>query len=181
MRRMCALLALLLVLPGCGASRRNRAFENWRAGLAAAEEIAFDAEITAHWEDGAATFSVRAVRSGGETAASVTAPEEIEGITFRRGEKGGALEFDGLILDLDAGHMKPVAPCEGPALLLAALTDGWLLSLGREGEYDTAVLEAPDGETVTVWITSDGTPVCAEIARGGVKELTLTIEHWEMR
>ena len=181
MRRTCALLALLLLLSGCGAARRGEAFAHWRTGLASAEEICFDAEITARWEDAEAVFSVQVEHRGGETAATVTAPEEIEGVTFRRSAKGGALEFDGLILDLDAGHTRPVAPCEGPALLLSALMEGWPLSFGREGEFGTVSLEAPGGETVTVWSTQDETPVCAEIARGGVKELTLDIEHWEMR
>ena len=181
MKRAGAFLAVVILLTGCGASRRAETFERRRAELAACEAAVFNAEITAHWEDASTTFSVRAVYSGGETAATVTAPEAIAGVTFRRGAKGGTVEFDGLVLDFDAGHTKAVAPCEGPALLITALTDGWPLAFGREGEYDTVSLEAPGGETVTVWTTSDGTPVCAEIAREGVKELTLTIEHWEMR
>ena len=183
MRRMLAVLLAIGILPltGCTAARDRNAFERWRAALAEAEEIRFDAAITARWPNSAAQFEVQVVRRDGQTAATVTAPGPIAGVTFRRSEAGDTLEFDGLILDMDAGQGKTVAPCEGPGLLLAAIRDGWPLSYGREGEYSTTELEAPDGTTVTLRRTADGTPVNAEIARGGVTEITLTIDHWVVK
>ena len=168
---------MTLLLTGCGAAREQAAFESWRGGLAAAAEITFDAQIRACWQDGASSFAVRVTHRDGETAATVTAPEPIAGIVFRRGAEKGSLEFDGLILDMDAGHEDEAAPCDAPWLLLAAITDGWPTAFGREGAYDTVSLEAPGGDVLTLWRAGDGTPVYAEIARGGVTQLTITIEN----
>ena len=179
-KRRWSILFLLAFLCGCASSREEREFEQWRAGLVAAEEIRFDAELTARWEDAVDSFTVRVVCADGETAATITAPETIAGITFRRGA-ADTLTFDGLILDMDAGHTNAVAPCEGPALLLAAIRDGWPLSFSRAGEGDAVELEAPGGEVVTLFRAPDGTPLSAAIARDGVTELTLRIEHWQTK
>ena len=178
---VCLLIVFVLLSGGCGAAREEEAFEKWRGQVAAAGEICFDAVITAHWEDAAAEFSVSVRHQNGETVAAVTAPETIAGITFRRGEKSDRLEFDDLILELDAGHDHPVAPCEAPALLLKAVADGWPQFFGHEGGYDTVAIEALGGETVTLRRDASGVPVYAEIARNGVTELTLSIEHWQMK
>ena len=172
-------LALLPLLAGCGPTRDAREFEAWRARIAAAEKITFDAAITAHWEDAATTFTVRVEHRGGETMAEITAPEPIAGIAFHRSSETDWLVFDDLILDLDAGHINAVAPCEAPARLLAAILDGMPRSFGRDGDGSIVALEGQDGENVTLWRSPDGTPYRAEIERGGVTELTMKIENWD--
>lgn len=178
-RRWLALAALWL-LSGCGSVREEKAFEEWRSQLERAAEITFDTKITAHWEDAADTFSVHVTHREGETEATVTEPETIAGITFRRGE-GDWLQFDDLVLELDAGHSNAISPCEAPALLIEAVLEGWPRSYASATGCQVIELEAQGGETVMLTRGSDGTPLRCEILRGGATELTLTIDHWEIK
>ena len=167
-------LMIPLLLTGCGARRDA---ENWKAfakAVETAERISFHAEITAHWEDSSASFGADIVREGGETCITLTAPETVSGISVRA--KGGetTVEFDGVILSLDAGRSETLSPCGAPQRMLAALTQGAM-------EYcasSSAVFTAPDGESVTLWRDETGALTGAEIARDGQKVLTLEITAW---
>lgn len=97
-------LMIPLLLTGCGARRDA---ENWKAfaeTVETAERISFHAEITAHWEDSSASFGADVARVGGETHITLTAPETVSGITVRAKDGETAVEFDGVILSLDAGR-----------------------------------------------------------------------------
>ena len=114
------LLALSLLLTGCGARRDA---ENWKAfaeTVETAERISFHAEITAHWEDSSASFGADVARAGGETHITLTAPETVSGITVRAKDGETAVEFDGVILSLDAGRSETLSPCGAPQRMLAA-------------------------------------------------------------
>ena len=117
-------LMIPLLLTGCGARRDT---ENWKAfaeTVETAERISFHAEITAHWEDSSASFGADVARAGGETHITLTAPETVSGITVRAKDGETAVEFDGVILSLDAGRSETLSPCGAPQRMLAALTQG---------------------------------------------------------
>ena len=123
---------------------------------------------------------MRVTREGEETRVEITSPETIGGVIFRSGDGGRSLEYDGLTLDLTPGEPYAISPCEGAPALLGALTKGSLLYTGRAGEYLTAALTAPGGETVTVWYTPGVGPVYAELSRGGT-ELMIHIQNWQVQ
>ena len=103
-------LMIPLLLTGCGARRDT---ENWKAfaeTVETAERISFHAEITAHWEDSSASFGADVARAGGETHITLTAPETVSGITVRAKDGETAVEFDGVILSLDAGRSETLSP-----------------------------------------------------------------------
>ena len=178
--RLLLWFAVCFWIAGCGARQESEGFERWREQIARAEEIDFDAELTAHWEDAESSFRVSVKRCGGVTCAEITAPEELVGISFHSDSQSERMEFDGLILDMDAGHTRPAAPCRGPERLFTAILDGWPLSFAREGDIRAVELEIADGEVVTLRL-SNGTPVSAELARGGAAELTMTIDNWKIQ
>ncbi len=169
-------LMIPLLLTGCGARRDA---ENWKAfaeAVETAERISFHAEITAHWEDTSASFGADIARESGETRITLTAPETVSGISVHAKDGETTVEFDGVILSLDAGRSKTLSPCGAPQRMLAALTQGAM-------EYcasSSAAFTAPDGESVTLWRDEAGVLTGAEIARNGQKVLTLEITDWTM-
>ena len=150
-------LMIPLLLTGCGARRDA---ENWKAfaeTVETAERISFHAEITAHWEDSSASFGADVAR-------------------VRARDSETAVEFDGVILSLDAGRSETLSPCGAPQRMLAALTQGTM-------EYcvsSSAAFTGPDGESATLWRDEAGALTGAEIARDGRKILTLEITDWVM-
>ena len=170
-------LMIPLLLTGCGAQRDA---ENWKAfaeAVETAERVSFHAEITALWEDTSVSFGADIAREGGETHIALTAPETVSGISVRVKDGETTVEFDGVILSLDAGRGETLSPCGAPQRMLAALTQGAM-------EYCAAASAAftgPDGESVTLWRDETGTLTGAEIARDGRKILTLEITDWTIK
>ena len=171
---------MTLLLTGCGPGRERQSIERWQQRLSAAEEICCEAEITASAGEEADSFCVQLCRHGEETTVVVTAPETIEGVSFRKTGAGESLEYDGLILAFSPAVQR-TAPCEGGILLLETLAEGYLTSTGTDGEYRTAELIGPAGENVCVWLTESCEPVYAEIRRGETVELSLQLKHWEVK
>ncbi len=171
---------MTLLLTGCGPARERQSFERLQQRLNAAEEIGCDAEINAVNGADSVTFRTRLARRGRETSASVTDPETIRGVVIRRTDGEETLEYDSVILSLFPAAGGD-APCAAGAVLMEALTGGYLSGWGRAGEYRTREILSPGGETVTVWFTKDEEPVYAEIRRGESTDLTLRLEHWEIK
>ena len=172
-------LTMILLLAGCGGEAEAKRFEDWRRQVIEAEQITLTAEITVHGEDTTTAYAGEITRRGDETRITVTAPESIRGIIFHTTGEGRALEYAGVILSLSPGREDVLSPCAAGELLFRALEEGTLLHTGRTGEYRTAALEAPGGETVTVWRTEEGIPLYAEIGRDGAAELTIQISRWD--
>ena len=172
-------LMMTLLLTGCAGKEETRQFEIWRETVAGAEEITFSARITAELEDTAAVYGGRVRATPTQTAVTVTLPETIQGVTFRISGTGRTLEYDGLLLELTP-ERDDLSPAAAPEVLLRAIREGSVLYTGREGERLTAALEAPGGETVTLWRTQEDIPVYAEIGRDNTTELKLQISEWKI-
>ena len=161
-------LMIPLLLTGCGARRDA---ENWKAfaeTVETAERISFHAEITAHWEDSSASFGADVARAGGETHITLTAPETVSGIAVRAKDGETAVEFDGVILSLDAGRSETLSPCGAPQGTMEYCVSS------------SAAFTGPDGESATLWRDEAGALTGAEITRDGRKILTLEITDWVM-
>ena len=107
-------LMIPLLLTGCGARRNAERWKSFAEAVEAAEHIAFHAEITALWEDAAASFAADVERTKDETVITLTAPETVSGITVRAKDGAASVEFDGVILSLDAGRSERLSPCGAP-------------------------------------------------------------------
>ena len=171
---------MTLLLTGCGPARERQNFEQLQQQLNAAEEICCDAEITAAGENESVTFRVHLTRRGQETCAIVTDPETIRDILFRKTDGEETLEFEDLILTFSPS-VEAAAPCAAGAVLMEALTGGYLSGWGRAGEYKTREILSPGGETVSVWLTKDDEPIYAEIRREERTALTLRLENWKIK
>ena len=169
-------LMIPLLLTGCGARRDAETWKAFAEAVETAERISFHAEITAHWEDTSASFGADVARESGETRITLTAPETVSGIAVHAKDGETTVEFDGVILSLDAGRSETLSPCGAPQRMLAALTQGAM----EYSAASSASFAAPDGESVTLWRDETGALTGAEIARDGQKVLTLEITAWSM-
>ena len=181
-RTMVFALMIPLLLTGCVSPRQDEnEWKTWTASLSRAEEIAFTAEIVSRGGGGEIAFTADVTRKGGRTALTVTAPETIRGVTAAAEDGKKTLEYEGLILELDALGEDSLPPCSAGELLLRGIREGPLLWTGRSGEHRTGAFSLTDGETLTLWRGADGAPVYAEIARGESPELILRITNWHIK
>ena len=113
MKRIMAVLCLLVLLTGC--SGKNDELERAMALRAKmlAQKVQFDAEITADYGDKTYTFAANCeTGSDGSLSFTVTAPQTIAGICGSISADSGKLIFDGKALSfplLADGQITPVA------------------------------------------------------------------------
>lgn len=162
-------LMMLVPLCACGAAGKNNSAQEAalaaRAAYLSAEGCTARLDVTADYGRRVYTYAVDVTVTGEDTALTVTAPEEIAGVTARVHGGDGALEFDGAAVETgplsDAG-LTPLGAI--PALLSAA----------RSGFMDSSTYEALDGaqtlrilcrdpaqnvgrgQEVTLWLDPDG-------------------------
>ena len=126
-------------------------------------------------EEADESYTLDIERSGDGTRVTVVAPEALAGVTARV-EKDGALQlqFNGTILDAGAAA-GGVSALNAADIVLDAVAGGYVTeqSTERFGDVSDALRlcfeTAANGETllVTVCFYEEGTPIYAEIERGG--------------
>lgn len=185
MKRIGALLLLLVLLAGCTGKRdeldRVMAL---RAKLLGCESCTFDVEITADYGDAIHTFAMKCQGDNqGNLLFKVTEPETIAGITgeFTRGE--GKLTFDDVAVEFPLLADGQVTPISGPWILLKTLQGGYLAACGTEGDYLRVTIHDSyddDALEMEIWLDGNDIPVRGEILYDGRRILTLDIGDFEI-
>ena len=169
MKRLCApMMTLCLLLAACGGGSGGRGDEELaldiRAEYLGMAACAATAEITADYGQRVYEYAVAAEFDGAQTRLTLTAPEDIAGVTARLKDGAATLEYDGASLEtgeLDGQGLSPVSAL--PALLNAVQT-GFIAEVGREDLDETATLriccrdpeQAPGaGVETAVWFDLD--------------------------
>ena len=132
-RTILFLLAMLLILSGCGRGDRDaeRLLEIRTRALAAA--CAMEASVTADYGDRVYEFVLRLEESApGEGVVSVLAPETLAGVTVSYTAGNGTLRYDDLTLDTGALTKTGLSPMEALPALLTSWRSGAVTSVGRE-------------------------------------------------
>lgn len=156
-----------LLLTGCtgGGSSTKDKLEAAQSVYRTMSGCTAQAEITADYGQRVYEFTLDLqYTKGGETVLTVTAPEDIAGVTARLKDGAATLEYDGASLEtgeLDGQGLSPVSAL--PALLNAVQT-GFIAEVGREDLDETATLriccrdpeQAPGaGVETAVWFDLD--------------------------
>ena len=177
------MMTLLLGLSACaGAQSASGLDAKYRARYAALTEFSGQCTVTADY--GSAVYEYAVAISGdltqGET--TVTAPENIAGISFRWTDEDGTLVYDGVTLE--TGELSPdgLSPADAVPMILNALATGQQLSTGEQklnGE-EVLFLELANPETaaeenhVLCWLScGDGALRRAEVTGSGRTVVTL--------
>lgn len=183
MKRMAAVVCLVLLLAGCSAAQEDldRAMA-LRAKLLAATGCSFDATVTADYGDLSYTFSMScSTDEQGNLRFSVTEPQTIAGISGTVSATGGKLTFDDKVLSFALMADGLVTPVSAPWLLVKTLRSGYLTSCGQEGDGLRLSIDdsyADDALHLDIWLGEGDVPVRGEILWQGRRLLSIQVENF---
>lgn len=147
-RRICALMMTLVLLTGCsrGGQEANRSAEELalsiRAEYLAMTACAASVDITADYGQRVYEYSMNiSWRKGGETQLTITAPENIAGITARIQDGNSYLEYDGASLETGVLSGTGLSPIEVVPAAMNYILSGYI------GECDFETV----GEKELLW------------------------------
>lgn len=184
MKRIGAMILLLMLLCGCSdsANRIDRALALRRQLLE--QDCSFTAEITADYGDKIYTFTLECTGdTRGNVAFSVVQPEGIAGITGTLTGEGGFLTFDDAVLGFELLAEGQVSPVSAPWLLLKTLQRGYLTAAGEDGQLLRVTIDDSYGEDalqLDIWLDAGDAPVRAEVIYDGRGILSMDIRDFRI-
>ena len=185
MKRIISVLAVVLLLTGCGAKQNamDRAMA-LRSKLQSGKGCSFSAEISADYTDKIYTFGVQCdVDAQGNLAFCVRQPQTIADITGVLSQDGGKLTFDDHVLVFPMLAEGQVSPISAPWLLYHTLCTGFI----RAGEITDPgihiVLDDSYEENavqIDIYTDSEDIPVRGEILWEGRRIVTVMITDFKI-
>lgn len=184
------LAALLIPLSACGGeggrAADRRALE-LRGEYLSMEGCTASLTVTADYGERVYDYEMAlSWQREGETAVTLTAPEEVAGLTVRMSDGGSVLEYDGAGVETGPLNEDGLSPLLAGPALLEALREGYLAAVGtEEGEEGAQTLhlvvrepEAQPGEGTETELWCDwesGALLRGEIAQDGRVVLSCTV------
>ena len=178
------LLPLSLLLTACGETLQTaESIQTQYSHLATADMAA---KVTCHLDGETRTYELTCTVTTDGASTTVTAPEELAGITATVTPDGLTVTYDGT--SLSAGDLYDVCPANCLPYLLSAVADGYLLEQTTEDLngiscYRMALdTTAKSGEKVlcTVWIDENTLiPRYAEFAQNDTVLLTAELTAFQ--
>ena len=179
-------LCLTLLLCGCGRGEEEevRALQQRYDAL---QQATMGSEITCHFDGGSRSFTVVTTCEAQGATTTITAPEELAGISATVTGEELLLRYEGAALS--AGVPAVLSPAACVPYLLRSVAQGYLLDYGGEtidgmdclrAAFDTT---APDGSKIlcTVWFEREtGVPCYTEFSTDGVVVLTIRTLSFDM-
>lgn len=184
LRRILPLFAALLLLSGCGQETDSELDQavNFRTRLLGTAGCGFSAEITADYGDRCYTFSMDCQSDkDGTVFFTVTAPENIAGISGTVESGGGKLTFDDTALDFGILADGQVSPVTCPYMMVKTWRSGYISSAGQTEDglaitFDSSFAEEP--LTVELWLNDGGLPKYGEISYAGRRILSAKLTNF---
>lgn len=153
--RMCVpMIALCLLLPGCGPAGEGGGAEQLaldiRGEYLAMEGCSAQLEVVADYGQRVYEYTVDLTyNADGETVLTVTAPENIAGVTARIQAGETALEYDGARIETGPLNEAGLSPVDAVPALMSYLQQGYIAECGMEsgetGELLRLVCREPEG------------------------------------
>ena len=182
MKRIAALLCIVLLLTGC--SGKDQGMDK-AMGLRArllSKSVSFDAEITADYGDKTYAFTMNCqADTQGNLTFQVLQPELISGISGTVSASGGKLTFDDTALAFDLMADGQFSPVSGPWLLMKTLRSGYLTSSNREGELLRLSIDDSyndDALHLDIWLDDQNMPIHADILWQGRRVLSIAVKDF---
>ena len=182
--RICALMISLCLLSACGSgdggSRADELALEIRGEYLSMTGCTADLELTADYGQRVYTYGMTlSYQQGGDTTVTVTAPEEVAGVTARISGENTYLEYDGVSLETGPLDETGLSPVGAVPLMLRCVREGFIAESGMEElddvEYLRVVCRAPEeaagsGTEVTLWFEPmQHTLVRGEVSVDGVR------------
>lgn len=178
-------LMMTLVLTACGGGKGDAARElalTIRTAYVSAGGCTGRLELTADYGQRVYTYTVDLTVSGEETVLTLTAPEEVAGVTARVRGTDSWLEFDGTVLETGPLSDDGLSPLSAVPVLLDSARSGFMDSCTLEqlGERETLRVLCRDpgkqpgeGRQAVLWFDPDsGVLIRGEILMDGYRVIT---------
>ncbi len=181
---MCAALALLLSLSGCGSKTIDG--ESIRAHYEKLEGFTAQIKILSDLDNSVLEYVMEYVyNKDGNDTFTVSAPESLNGISGSiagDGSEGFSLQYDGMALDDAMPQRTGLSPADGFFALLCDLKNEEPAQIWTENvsvDTLTALRYEYDRNGVKtekqVWLSKDLQPVCAELFADGDRVITIQV------
>lgn len=183
MKRVCWLLALLVILTGCAQkSGELSAAMALRDKLLSGAGCSFQVKVTADYGDAIQDFSMDCRGDNtGKVFFTITQPQSIAGIEGNLSEQGGNITFADKALYFPLLTDDLLTPASAPWIFLKTLRSGYLTSACTEGELTHLTVDdsyAEDALTLDIWLKEETIPVRADILHDGKRILSLEVENF---
>lgn len=195
MRRSVVICVLMisLLLSACGGKGTTEPMEQVlaiRGEYIQAAGCAAKAAVTADYGQRVYDYTVDVTVSADETVLTVTAPEELAGITARMTGAEGQLEYDGTVFETGPLSTDGLTPLSAVAYLLACARLGFVDSCTAEtlGEQETLcvlcrdpAVPAGQGQEATLWFdAASHALVQGEVSVDGYRVLLCRFEQFSL-
>ena len=184
MKRLCLplLLALTLVLSGCGQNAAAAKYQDFAEKLLQKETLSFTADVRCEYEDKTVSFTLGYSSDTEGSTVTVIAPELIRGIRAHAKAGETSVEYDGLILDTGPLDDFGLSPMSALPVMVEALRSGYLDSAWEEQGQYAALLIPSDNMNVQVNLDKyTMSPVYAELISDGRVAVFMQISDWTMQ
>ena len=194
-RWMCVPMMLLArVLSACGGtgagSRAEQLALDMRGAYLAMTACTASMEVTADYGSRVYDYGIDVSwEKEGDTVLTVTAPENIAGVTARLRRDAAALEYDGIRVETGALNQQGMSPVDAVPVLLDCAREGFIAECGLETEDETQLLHiicrdpegtAGTGQECSLWFEADTFALLrGEIAQDGFTVIRCTFTKFE--
>lgn len=129
-------MLLLLLLCACGADNISAQTPvQFRTGVAASG-CRFQAHITGDYGEYVREFTLECICQKEETCLTVLEPEVAQGIRATVSGEEAKVEFADTILAVEEFAERQISPMAAPYVLFRAWTEGYVSSVGQDGELE---------------------------------------------
>ena len=183
MRKIAAILMLLLSLSGCGReSEQLDRIVSLRNEINNASAYSFNANITLDYGDSSFNFSTKCkVDSNKNMELIITEPQSISGISAQISGESGKLVYDDVILAIELIADGEITPISSPWLFTHALSGGYISTCSSDS--NGCIVSFDDSYnavqfTVNVKFDEHGLPTFAEIIWDGKRIVSMTVSDF---
>lgn len=173
------LLAVCLLLAGCGSGAAEKRYSAFSESLSAQDTLSFSADLRAEYPDRTLSFTLDYTKNADGQTIRVQKPERIAGIQAHLAPDSDTLEFDGLILE--TGPLDPygLTPMNALPKLVETLCTGHLESHWDENGSPVFHLVLDDHLSASVWFEAQQmVPYYAELQSDETVHVFCTIRNW---
>ena len=188
-------ITLCLTLTCCsgeGGSQAEQLALDIRGSYLAMEGCDGSLEVTADYGQRVYHYAMDLTwQREGEWVLTLTAPENIAGITARLAAGSAALEYDGMRVETGPLSADGLSPLEGVPLLLETVQSGYIAACGLESWDGTQVLrmdcrdpesQPGTGREYALWFDPDTHALLrGELSQDGFTVLQCIFSHFQLR
>lgn len=174
-----ALLALCLLLTGCGKNRALEEVGTFSEKLRSAENLRFTADLRTEYEDKTVSFTLGFTSDTEGCTVTVIEPALIRGISAHVKDGDTKLVFDTVALDTGDLDDFGLSPMSSLPLLVNAMKNGFIDSAWEEGGEYCADIIASDELTAQIRLDKYTLkPTHAELISEGRVKVFADIKDW---